>query len=340
MSGSSSGTDTGVILAGRGYQNFVNSISSPESRRQYVYVLKKYTEFLKITDVEDLIKQDSKVIEQQIIDFIISLKGLSRATRELRLAAVVAFYSINDFTLNRKKLGKFLGPRQKQVKDRPYTLEEISQMLNVSDEKMKVIVLLLTSTGMRLGGLVGLKVSGLQKVDDYHLYRVTVYENSAEEYICFTTPEAAAAIDFYLDLRQRCGEKLKPESPLIRKGFNRLDSMSVAYPKPIQPKSYDTIMQDMLEQAGIITVKPRLEAEKQKHNRKEVSRTNGFRKFVNTTMVRCKVDPLIKEMFLGHTGLETDNVVKVLTKYVENSPLERLKRFKNSNRSLQGTISV
>jgi hypothetical protein len=98
-------------------------------------------ESLQITDVDDLVRKDPKLIEQQIIDYIISLnvKGMTRATKSLRLAAIVAFYSINDVTLNRKKLGKFLGPRQKQVKDRPYTLDEVSQMLNVSDERMKAI---------------------------------------------------------------------------------------------------------------------------------------------------------------------------------------------------------
>src|SRR5215211_8495127 len=157
-------------------------------------------DFHGVNDVDELIRQDPKTIEQQIIDFIISLQGLSRATKSLRLAAIVALYSINDIALNRKKLGKFLGPRQKLVKDRPYTLQEISQMLKVSDERMKAIVLILTSTGMRLGGLVSLKISNIQKIEEYNLYKITVYEGSAEEYICFTTPEAGAAIDFYLYL--------------------------------------------------------------------------------------------------------------------------------------------
>jgi integrase len=165
-------------------------------------------DFLGAKDVDELIKQDPRVIEQQIIDFMISLQGLSRATKSLRLAAVVAFYSINDVTLNRKRLSKFLGPKQRTLKDRPYTLEEISKMLNVSDERMRVIVLILACTGMRLGGLAGLKVGNIQKIEEFQLYRVTVYEGSSEEYVCYTTPEAASAVDFYLDLRQRCGEKL------------------------------------------------------------------------------------------------------------------------------------
>lgn len=200
-------------------------------------------------------------------------------------------------------MGKFLGPKQRLLKDRPYTIEEISKMLNVSDERMKVIVLVLASTGMRLGGLSGLKVGNIHKIEEFQLYRITVYEGSSEEYICFCSPEAATAIDFYLDLRTRCGEKLGPESPLIRKEFDRLDPMAVSYAKPIQTRSYDSLIQEMLEVAGVTKIEPSIEGKRL--YRKQVARTTGFRKLVNTTMVRSKVDPLIKEMLLGHhTGLE------------------------------------
>jgi hypothetical protein len=74
--------------------------------------LKKYIEFLGAKNVDELIRQDPKIIEQQIIDFMVSLQGLSRATKSLGMAAVVALYSINDITLNRKRLSKFLGPKQ------------------------------------------------------------------------------------------------------------------------------------------------------------------------------------------------------------------------------------
>jgi hypothetical protein len=63
-------------------------------------------------NVDELIRQDPKIIEQQIIDLMISLQGLSRAIKSLGIAAVVALYSINDITLNRKRLSKFLGPKQ------------------------------------------------------------------------------------------------------------------------------------------------------------------------------------------------------------------------------------
>lgn len=64
-------------------------------------------------------------------------------------------------------------------------------MLNVADERMKCIILLLASTGMRIGGLAGLKIPSIRKIEEYQLYRVSVYEDSAEEYTCFTIPECA-----------------------------------------------------------------------------------------------------------------------------------------------------
>ena len=69
-------------------------------------------EFLGAKNVDELIRHDPKTIEQQIIDFMISLQGLSRATKSIRIAAVVVLYLIDDITLNRKRLSKFLGPKQ------------------------------------------------------------------------------------------------------------------------------------------------------------------------------------------------------------------------------------
>ena len=70
--------------------------------------MKKYMELVGAKKVE-LIRHDPKTIEQQIIDFMVSLQCLSRATNSLRMAAVIALYLIDDITLNRKRLSKFLG---------------------------------------------------------------------------------------------------------------------------------------------------------------------------------------------------------------------------------------
>jgi len=48
-----------VVLVGRAYQNFVNSLASSESRQQYIYVLKKYME-LGAKNFDELIRQDPR----------------------------------------------------------------------------------------------------------------------------------------------------------------------------------------------------------------------------------------------------------------------------------------
>ena len=49
-----------VVLVGRAYQNFVNSLASSESRQQYVYVLKKYME-LGAKNFDELIRQTPRL---------------------------------------------------------------------------------------------------------------------------------------------------------------------------------------------------------------------------------------------------------------------------------------
>ena len=41
-------------------------------------------------------------------------------------------------------------------KDRAYTHEEIGKMLEIADERMRAVILLLASTGMRIGAIPSL----------------------------------------------------------------------------------------------------------------------------------------------------------------------------------------
>lgn len=101
--------------------------------------------------------------------------------------------------------------------DRAYTLEEIHKVLDSCDERTKVIVLLMASTGMRIGAIPGLKVGHLTPVPSspsYNLYKIHVYATSRKDhYTTYCTPECRTAIDNYLDLRRRQGETIQDKSP-------------------------------------------------------------------------------------------------------------------------------
>jgi integrase len=95
-------------------------------------------------------------VEDQIIEYIKYLNNtrkLGSATIHLSLFAIFNFYSINRINLDRKYVTKFAPTRRKLHKDAAYTHEQILQLLNSPsiDLKQRVIVLLLASTGMRIG---------------------------------------------------------------------------------------------------------------------------------------------------------------------------------------------
>jgi hypothetical protein len=84
---------------------------------------------------------------------------------------------------------------------------------------------------MRVDAIPFLKVRNLGRIDKYSLYKITVYENEDEEYITFCTPECAKVIDSYLEFRQRHGERIKEDSPLIREEFDINDEIHAARPR-------------------------------------------------------------------------------------------------------------
>ncbi len=77
----------------------------------------------------------------------------------------------------------------------------------------RVMILLMTSTRMRIGALSGLKVGDIKRIDEFGLYMIWCYNRSnADRYFTFCTPECSTAIDVYLDYRRSFHEEIKDKS--------------------------------------------------------------------------------------------------------------------------------
>jgi hypothetical protein len=152
--------------------------------------------------------------------------------------------------------------------------------------------------------------------------RSQVYENTNDEYFCFTTPECASAIESYLAYRSRCGEKLTPNSPLIREQFDPKDSLSIMRPRPLKRSTIMGLLSEIITKTGVQTIKHRTEISDRGRERKETARAHAFRKFATTNMVRAKVNPEIREMLLGHSiGLSNSyyrpDATEILDEYLK-----------------------
>jgi integrase len=212
------------------------------------------------------------------------------------------FYAMNDITLNRKKIGRYVPENIRKHTDRTYTREEITRLLEFCDLRDRSIVLLFASTGIRIGGIPDLRLEHLTKIEKYSLYQITVYQGHSEEYITFCTPECRNAIDNYLNYRERCGEDLTPKSPLFREQFDVNDLEQIRKKaKTIVENTITKMLGKKLHLAGIIQIEQLKEGEDPTKKRKAVMRSHGFRKFVNTTMINCRIDSSIRNKLLGHS---------------------------------------
>jgi integrase len=289
------------------YRNFINSLKSAQTRRTYSICLKIYLKYCNIEEPNKLLKNDIKLIQADIIEYITSphVSALAYSTKYLYFSVLKHFYEMNDMVLNWKKISRYLGENERVVDDRAYSREEIQRMLAVADVRGKVIVLLLCSTGMRIGALESIFIGNLRKIEQHGIYQIKVYEKSRFSYTCFCTPECASSIESYLDYRKRCGEKLKPNAPLLREQFDKNDDIHCQHPKALTVHTLSRLLTDLLITAGIRTREPIMEGESNRI-RKDVMLSHGFRKFTNTMMVKANLNLVVKEKLIGHSsfGLE------------------------------------
>jgi integrase len=292
---------TDLTITGEAFDNFVNTVKSPATKAQYIKAIMNYMKFLKVSTLEELLKGDAKLIQARIISFVMSHreKGLSTSLIQLRLSALKHFYSSNDMTLNWDKIYSFIGQPTKKHKNRPYKRDEIARMLSVSMQRDRLIILLLTSTGMRVGAVTDLQLGHLKRIEKYNLYQITVYEGSPEEYTTFCTPECAKEIDTYLDYRRKAGEKITIDSYLIREYFDINDNDQVTRPKQIKTNTIQFQIHQKLIHAGI-REGHLLETEQRGTKRHEIRMSHGFRKFFHTTLTLSGVHNLIADMLTGH----------------------------------------
>ena len=209
------------------YRLFSSSIRSDETRKTYTLLLKKYIEYLDESDI--FLENDTKRIEHRIIDFVMSLKEQGKQYSAIHnyVSAITTFYKINDIVLNVTKISKFMPEPKRARKDRAYTHEEIGKMLEIADERMRAVILLLASTGMRIGAIPSLKLKNLEKIGKNDLYKIVVYETFRQEYLTFCSPECAKALDAYLESRSRYGERMTADSLLIREQYDSRNQFAV-----------------------------------------------------------------------------------------------------------------
>ena len=221
----------------------------------------------------------------------------SSSALSITVSAITHFCVMNDINIMTKKIAKFKGEHEtERSNDRGYSHEEILTLVQSAPLRLKAIFLILASTGIRIGALPILRLSDLKKMKG--LYQFTIYANSPNQrYVTYCTPECAReGIDQYLAYRKRFGEKLTPDSYLIRKEFDINDIEQIR--KKSEPIAYDTIKVIIRNQ--VIKTGIRSPFLVDSHKRHEVPMNHGFRKFFETRLIESGVNPMAVMRLAGH----------------------------------------
>lgn len=304
------------------YQNFLDSLNrSEETKLKYIKEFDNYLEYLKVTNPNSLITEELldspkqiRQVENKIREYILYLgKAKSWGYKAVLVArcSIFKFYEVNRVNINRKYFNQFMPAQRRLSADKAYTHKQIEKLVNSADKRDKVMVLLMTSTGMRIGALPKLTIGNLSRIhikdypSDSFIYKIMVYEGEREEYYTFTTFECTATIQDYLDYRINAGEDIESnlKAPLIREKFNSKNKSISKRPKFVHLKTLHTSMNDLLIKTGL-----RIRTKKEDKYKHENMESHGFRKFANTQMIKAGVDYNTKEYLLGHRknlGLDT-----------------------------------
>ena len=348
------------------YTLFISSLKSEYTQIKYDGCLQRYLKHScnkDIISLSDILSKEPKIIENEIIQQLIEMKknNFSYSTMSVHIASLYHFFSINDIVLNRKKLSKFVGEQENKYEYRSYTREEISNLLSLCDERGKVIVLLMASTGMRVGALPEIKLKHLKRIkidnnNNTYIYQIQVYAHSKKyAYKTFCTPECAQAIDRYLEYRKKIDKSISfdshtdqwissdPNTLLITRLFD-IDNI------PFCASNFKELSKKPMNAMGIRAyIVHRLKklnlrqtwisTENFKHmstHKNELHPCHSFRIFAITNMQRSKMDKTIREMIVGHSiGLDSvyfkpqdDEILHEFLKSVEALTINNENRLK------------
>ncbi len=266
-----------------------------ECAKKFVARAKREPEWASTT-IESFLMEHKARVEKHEIEG----STIGSYSKPLRL-----FCTMNDIPVNWPKILKKMPKGRHAADDRPPTTEEVKKILRFPDPRIKPIVLTMLSSGIRIGSWDHARWGHVQPiVRDGKVVAASLRAyntKGARWYTSYVTPEAYAEVKEYVDDRQRKGEQITKDSPVIR---DLLDTDRGGSGRPGRPVLLSSRMVKKLIERAIFSAQIRPETLPEGQRRHEFKTTHGFRKYFDTVCER-HMKTLHVEMLEDHdTGLK------------------------------------
>lgn len=285
---------------------WLQSFRSPETGRGYILHLKLFCRFHN-TKPDAIIKKSPEQLETMLMKYIVYLKKNAVTYQTKPQLGRIHVNTIGNYLFGVKHfLKKTIGKKYREIdwekindmiperlrtEYRAYTKEEIKKLLDIADIRMKVIILLMTSGGMRVGALPDLKFKHIKELPN-GMGTVSLYADSAKDhYFSFLNLECMTALKRWKEYRLGLEENVTDESFILRDHFAHF-SARTNKAKPLKRNSISRRVRQLV--VKVLKDTDNLQTD------------HGFRKFFDTCLMNSDVNYQFKELLMGHS-INLDN---------------------------------
>jgi hypothetical protein len=250
---------------------------------------------------------------------------ITGATLRNFIKAIKLFCEMSDIPIQWKKITRGLPKIRRHADDRAPTIEEIQQLCEYPDRRIKGIVYTMASSGIRLGAWDYLRwkdIHPIERQGKVVAAKIIVYAGDDEEYFSFITAEAYNELQKWMQYRQDGGEEIHKNSWIMRQLWDTKKGYyhhgTITNPEKLKPSGIKRLMEDALWTQGI------RKKRNLKKNRYEFQTDHGLRKWFKT---RCEISGMKSiniEILMSHSIGISDSYYKItedelLTEYLKAS---------------------
>jgi hypothetical protein len=280
---------------------FLYALKAPETKRQYPRRLKVFLDYLKLEgplehQLKELLtqaRQNPQWLQASLMQFVSFQKERAK-NGEISYSTISNYYkatklfiemNIDAPIINWKKITRGIPSGRKAANDRSPTIEELRKISEYPDRRIKPIIYVMASSGIRLGAWDYLQWKHVVPItndkQEVTAAKLLVYAGESEQYYCFISPAAYTALKEWMNYRIGYGEKITGDSWLMRDLWQTTDmnygaKFGVAtYPKRLKSSGIKSLIERAIRAQGLFRPLPKGIC------RREWKGVHGMRKFYN-----------------------------------------------------------
>jgi integrase len=302
---------------------FLYALKAPATKDKYIERLAKFLDFVGYGGTKEekarafaaRARADPNYAFNSILKFFqakreqIDRKEMAIGTVRNYLKSIKLFCDMADLGIPWAKIARGLPRAKRFADDRAPTLEEIRKIVEYPDRRIKPVVYMMVSTGIRVGAWDYLKyghITPIERGAKLVAAKVLVYAGTPDSYATFMTQEAYREVEAWMKFRKQCGEKISTDSWVMRDLWDTEAAIRknmhtdgvVTMPKKLSSVGIKRLIERALWAQGL---RKDLEEGKKRH---EFATCHALRKYFKTRCELAGVKPINVENLMGHsTGI-------------------------------------